>query len=91
MLGGLVKDTSLSDHHQDLLMTLLLEYSDVLARMKDELGCTNVLQHEIVTDGTTPIRQQFRRLSPDKKLEMQQLLHDILQNSLPTRISAGDR
>ena len=91
MLGGLVEDTSLSDHHQDLLMTLLLEYSDVLARMKDELGCTNVLQHEIVTDGTTPIRQQFRRLSPDKKLEMQQLLHDILRKSLPTRISAGDR
>jgi len=27
----------------------------------------------------TPICQRFRRLSPDKKLEMYQLLHDMLQ------------
>ena len=50
--------------------------------MKGELGRTNVLQHEIVTDGATPIRQRFRRLSPDKKLEMRHLLHDMLQKSL---------
>ena len=56
-MGELVKDTSLSDHHQDLLLTLLLKYLDVLARTKDELDHTNVLQHEIVTDGAAPIRQ----------------------------------
>ena len=46
------------------------------------MGRTNVLQHEIVTDGSTPIHQQFKRLSPDKKLEMRQLLHNMLQRSL---------
>ena len=47
MLIELVRDTSLSSHHQDLLLTLLIDYSDVFARSKDELGRTDVLQHEI--------------------------------------------
>ena len=57
MLMELVKDTSLSSDHQDLLLTPLIDYSDVFARSKDELGHTDVLQHEIVTDGAPPIRQ----------------------------------
>ena len=63
MLMELVKDTSLSNHHQDLLLTLLIDYSDVFARSRDELGCTDVLQHEIITDGAPPICQRFQRLS----------------------------
>ena len=31
MLTELVKDTSLSSYHQDLLLALLMEYSDVFA------------------------------------------------------------
>ena len=50
MLMEIVKGTSLSSHHQDLLLTLLLDYSDVFARSKDELGHTDLLQHEIVID-----------------------------------------
>ena len=40
-----MKDTSLSSQHQDLLLTLLLDYSNVFARSKDELGRTDLLQH----------------------------------------------
>ena len=69
-LMDMVKDTSLSSQHQDLLLTLLLDYSDVFARSKDELGRTDLLQHEIVTDSAAPIRQQFRRLSPEKRAEI---------------------
>ena len=54
VLVDMVKDTSLSSHQQDLLM-LLVDYSDVFAGSKSELGCTDVLQHEIVTDGVIPI------------------------------------
>ena len=42
---GIVKDTSLSSQHLDLLLTLLLDYSDVFAHSKDELGRTDLLQH----------------------------------------------
>jgi len=51
------------------------------ARTKSELGCTDVLQHEIVTNGAAPIRQRFRRLSPDKRIEMRTLLNDMLQKN----------
>lgn len=82
VLADLVKDTSLPDHQQDLLLMLLVDYSDVFARSKSELGRTNVLQHEIVTDGATPIRQRFRRLSPDRRAEMRKLLNDMLQKNV---------
>ena len=78
MLMELVKDTSLSSHHQDLLLTLLIDYSDIFARSKDELGHTDVLQHEIITDGAPPIRQRFRRLSPERREEMRIMLNDML-------------
>ena len=41
---------------------------------KSELGHTDLLQHEIVTDNAAPIRQQFRRLTPDRRTEMRALL-----------------
>ena len=81
-LMDMVKDTSLSSQHQDLLLTLLLDYSDVFARSKDELGRTDLLQQEIVTDSAAPIRQRFRRLSPEKRAEMRTLLDDMLQKNL---------
>ena len=57
MLMELMKDTSLSSHHQDLLLALLIDYSDVFAWSRDELGHTDVLQYEIITDGVAPIHQ----------------------------------
>ena len=82
MLMELVKETSLTGQHQDLLLTLLLDYSDIFARSKDELGRTDLLQHEIVTNGAAPIRQRFRRLSPEKRAEMRAMLNDMLQENL---------
>ena len=82
MLIELVKDSSLSSHHQDLLLALLMEYSDVFARSRDELGRTDVLQHEIITDGASPIRQRFRRLSPEKRAEMRMMLNDMLKKNI---------
>ena len=85
MLIELVKDSSLASHHQDLLLALLMEYLDVFARSRDELGrteSTDVLQHEIITDGASPIRQRFQRLSPEKRAEMRMMLNDMLKKNL---------
>ena len=78
----LVKHTYLSSHQQDLLLALLLEYSDVFAISKDQLGRTDVLQHEIVTENVSPIRQKFRRMSPHMRAEMRVLLNDMLQKDI---------
>ena len=77
-----MKHTSLSNHQQDLLLALLLEYSDVFAISKDQLGRTDVLQHEIVTENVSPIRQKFRRMSPHTRAEMRVLLNDMLQKDI---------
>ena len=77
-----VKDFSLSTHHWDMLLPLLMEYSDVFAQSRDQLGCTNVLQHKIITDGASPIRQRFRRLTPEKRAEMHMMLNDMLKKNL---------
>ena len=41
-----------------------------------------MLQHEIITDGASPIRQRYRRLSPEKMAEMRMMLNDILKKNL---------
>ena len=43
------KKASLASEEQEKLFSLLLEYADVFALCNDELGRTNVLQHEIHT------------------------------------------
>ena len=82
MLIELVKDTSLSSHHQDLLLALLMEYSDVFAWSRDELGRTDALQHEIITDDASPIHHRFWRLFPEKRAEMPMMLNDMFKKNL---------
>ena len=63
-------------------MALLIDYSDVFAQSRDELGCTDVLQHEIIANSVSPICQQFRRLSPEERAEMHMMLNDKLKKNL---------
>ena len=78
----LVENTSLSDNEKHLLFTLLMDYADIFAVSKDQLGRTDILQHEIVTKNVTPIRQRFRRMSPQQKEEMRTLLNDMLEKEI---------
>ncbi|XP_065900680.1 uncharacterized protein [Dysidea avara] len=78
----LVENTSLSDNEKHLLFTLLMDYADIFAVSKDQLGRTDILQHEIVTKNVTPIRQRFRRMSPQQKEEMRTLLNDMLEKKI---------
>ena len=58
---------SLASEEREKLFLLLLEYADVFALCNDELGRTNVLQHEIHTGDASPTCQQFRRVCPQKR------------------------
>ena len=79
---SLLENTSLTSDHQNVLFSLLMEYADVFAISDDQLGRTNVLQHEIHTENVSPIRQRFRRMSPQKREEMQKLLSDMLAKNI---------
>ena len=78
----IVDSTSLTDNHRQLLFTLLMDYSDIFAVTKDQIGRTDILQHEIVTENVSPIRQRFRRLSPHQKEEVRALLDDMLKKNI---------
>ena len=45
---------------QGKLFVLLMDYADIFAMNKNQLGRTNVLQHRIYTGDASPICQQFR-------------------------------
>ena len=61
---SLLEKTSLITDQQNLLISLLMEYADVFANTKDQLGHTNVLHHEICTENVSIICQRFCRMSP---------------------------
>ena len=47
-----------------------MDYADIFAVLKDHLGRTDGLQHEIVTENVAPIRQRFHRFSPNSRKSM---------------------
>ena len=63
---SLLENVSLTSDQQDILFSLLIDYADVFAVLDDQLGRTNVLQHEIHIDNVSPIRRRFRRMSPQQ-------------------------
>ena len=63
-LWMLTERASIESGEQERLFALLLEYADVFALCNDELGRTNVLQHQIHTGDSLPIHQQFHRVCP---------------------------
>ena len=69
-LWMLAEQASIESGEQESLFALLLEHADVFALCNDELGRTNVLQHQIHTGDSLPIRQQFRRVCPQKRQEI---------------------
>ena len=59
-----------------------MDYVDISAMNKDQLGKTDVLQHRIYTGDAPPIRQQFRRMCPQKKQELWVLLAEMLSKEI---------
>jgi len=64
------------------LFILLMEYADIFTLKKDQLGKTDMLQHRIYTGDAAPIRQQFRRICPQKRQELQSLLTEMLEKDV---------
>ena len=81
-LWMLAERASIESGEQESLFALLLEYADVFALCNDELGRTNVLQHQIHTGDSLPIRQQFRRVCPQKRQEIRNLLSEMLEKDI---------
>ena len=84
MLWSIVEGTgeNLSSAEKEQFYGLLLEYSDVFARSDADLGRTGRLKHSIDTMGNHPIRQPFQRVPPPQRIEMLQLISDMLERDV---------
>ena len=84
MLQNLVKEASaeLSPGERDIFYQLLLSFADIMACSTSELGKTDKLKHNIPTGDAPPIRQPVRRISPNRRQEVQQLLGEMLEGGV---------
>ena len=74
--------TKLDDTQQQDLYNVLLQYHDIFAIDKHDLGRTNALKHQINTGDAQPIRQRARRVPPARRREAEKLLDDMLNNNI---------
>lgn len=71
-----------------------MQYADIFANSKSDLGRTNLVKHRIYTGEAPPIRQAPRRVPPHHKQDLQELLNgmlkdDVIQPSLGFPHSTG--
>lgn len=56
----------LEESEQQQAVTLLKKYQSIFAKDEADLGCTDLIQHEIPLVDDTPVRQPYRRLLPSQ-------------------------
>ncbi|KAK0131974.1 Retrovirus-related Pol polyprotein from transposon 17.6 [Merluccius polli] len=70
--------STVSEAEQLEVRSLLLNYSSLFSTHDGDLGCTNLLSHEIPLLDDTPVRQRYRRIPPSEyevvKTHINQLL-----------------
>ncbi|XP_046719991.1 uncharacterized protein LOC124395501 [Silurus meridionalis] len=73
-----VELSGLSDEEQKQVRALLREFQSVFSTGDGDLGCTDLLSHEIPLIDETPVRQRYRRIPPSEyelvKMHISQLL-----------------
>ena len=73
---------TLNDLQREQLYNLLMQYEDVFATDKSDLGRTSGVTHSIDTGSSKPIRQPVRRLPLSKQEEASDLLHEMLDQDI---------
>ena len=66
----------------DRLRTLVREYRYVFALKSNELGCTDIVLHQIKTGDTPPIKKHPHRISPAKIPIIQEELKSMLEKGV---------
>ena len=61
---------------------LLAQYVDVFSQSEQDLGCTDLVQHEIPLTDTHPVRQRYRRLPPSQYEQVRQHIQELLANGV---------
>ena len=73
---------ALADKERQQLRTVLADHADVFALDPTELGSTEVVQHDIDTGDTRPIRQPARRIPFVLRHTIDDMVDDMLQQGI---------
>ena len=74
----------ITESQKEQFLALLSHYSCVIAKNPDDLGCTQMIQHHIDTNGASPIRQQARRVPLPRRETVKTLLQGMLDKGIIT-------
>ena len=70
-----------SDKNQSATRVLLAEYYDIFSLEPGELGCTDLVKHEIRVIDDEPFKERFWRIPPPMVDEVQAHMKDMLEAS----------
>ena len=73
---------SLTKQQLERARDLLVQYADVFAFSDEELGGTDIIQHEIPLTDETPVRQRYRRLPPSQYEEVKAHIRQLLDQGV---------
>lgn len=61
---------------------LLAKYAAVFSKGEGDLGCTNLVEHEVPLLDEVPIRQRYRRLPPSQYEQVKGHIQDLLNSGI---------
>lgn len=74
--------SGLPDTDQEQVRSLLLKYESVFATAVNDLGCTNLITHDIPLMDDVPIRQRYRRIPPSDYDEVKAHIRQLLEGQI---------
>ena len=75
-------DSDLPENEQHKLVDVLQEFPDVFAATSDQLGKTNLVEHEIDVQGANPIKCKPYRVSHKEREIIDTQIQEMLENGI---------
>lgn len=74
--------TVLPESDQSQVRALLLKHEAVFSAFEGDLGCTNLISHEIPVLDDAPVRQRYRRIPPSDYDAVKAHIHQLLESKV---------
>ena len=73
---------ALIDQDREKVRSLLQDYESVFATHENDLGCTNLLSHDIPLVDEVPVRQRYRRIPPSEYEAVKAHINQLLESQV---------
>ena len=86
--GGVLEELNqlqwegLTQEEQDTAKQLLRAYADTFSAGSHDVGCTQLVEHQIPLTNTDPVRQRHRRIPPAQFMLVKEHIQDLLRQGI---------